>query len=163
MALPIKDGKITTPYNKKGKMWKSGFHTGVDFAVPVGTDIIAACDGVVQGNNWGKAYGKQVIVKAKVNGKDLWMIYAHCSKTMVKAGAKVTKGQHIAELVALVILLVHIYILRLEIMLVGLLVNQLTLKIFLLFSLFMCNKWWGSKDIVLRCNIHSLFPRSTCL
>jgi murein DD-endopeptidase MepM/ murein hydrolase activator NlpD len=25
------------------------------------------------------------------------MIYAHCSKTFVKAGAKVTKGQHIAE------------------------------------------------------------------
>jgi murein DD-endopeptidase MepM/ murein hydrolase activator NlpD len=97
MGLPIKDGKITTPYNKKGKMWKSGFHTGVDFAVPTGTDIIAACDGVVQGNNWGAAYGKSVIVKANVNGKDLWMIYAHCSETFVKAGAKVTKGQHIAE------------------------------------------------------------------
>ncbi len=97
MALPIANGKITTPYGKAGKMWKSGKHTGVDFAVPTGTDIIAACDGVVQGNNWGAAYGKQVIVKAKINGKDLWMIYAHCSKTMVKAGAKVTKGQHIAE------------------------------------------------------------------
>jgi murein DD-endopeptidase MepM/ murein hydrolase activator NlpD len=97
MALPIKDGKITTPYGKKGKMWKSGKHTGVDFAVPTGTDILAACDGVVQRNNWGKAYGKQVIVKAKINGKNLWMIYAHCSKTFVKAGAKVTKGQHIAE------------------------------------------------------------------
>ena len=97
MALPIKDGKITTPYNKKGKMWKSGFHTGVDFAVPEGTDILAACDGVVQANNWGAAYGKQVIVKANVKGKDVWMIYAHCSQTFVKAGAKVQKGQHIAE------------------------------------------------------------------
>ena len=97
MALPIKDGKITTPYGKAGKMWKSGKHTGVDYAVPTGTDILAACDGVVQRNNWGKAYGKQVIVKAKINGKNLWMIYAHCSKTFVKAGAKVTKGQHIAE------------------------------------------------------------------
>ena len=97
MALPIKDGKITTPYNKKGKMWKSGFHTGVDFAVPEGTDILAACDGVVQANNWGAAYGKQVIVKANVKGQDVWMIYAHCSETFVKAGAKVQKGQHIAE------------------------------------------------------------------
>ena len=97
MGLPIANGKITTAYKKAGKMWKSGYHTGVDFAVPTGTDIIAACDGVVQSNNWGAAYGKQVIVKAKINGKDLWMIYAHCSKTMVKAGAKVTKGQHIAE------------------------------------------------------------------
>jgi murein DD-endopeptidase MepM/ murein hydrolase activator NlpD len=97
MGLPIKDGKITTPYNKKGKMWKSGFHTGVDFAVPTGTDIIAACDGTVVANNWGAAYGKQVIVKANINGKDVWMIYAHCSQTMVKAGAKVKTGQHIAE------------------------------------------------------------------
>ena len=97
MALPIANGKITTPYGKKGKMWKSGYHTGVDFAVKEGTDIIAAVDGVVQAGNWGSAYGKQVIVKAKVNGKDVWMIYAHCSKTFVKAGAKVKKGQHIAE------------------------------------------------------------------
>ncbi len=63
MGLPIANGKITTPYGKEGKMWKSGKHTGVDFAVPQGTDIVAACDGVVQGNNWGAAYGKQVIVK----------------------------------------------------------------------------------------------------
>jgi murein DD-endopeptidase MepM/ murein hydrolase activator NlpD len=97
MGLPIKDGKITTPYNKAGKMWKSGFHTGVDFAVPTGTDILAACDGTVVANNWGTAYGKQVIVKANINGKDVWMIYAHCSQTMVKAGAKVKTGQHIAE------------------------------------------------------------------
>ena len=97
MGLPIANGKITTAYKKAGKMWKSGYHTGVDFACPQGTDILAACDGVVQRNNWGKAYGKQVIVKAHINGKDVWMIYAHCSKTMVKSGAKVKKGQHIAE------------------------------------------------------------------
>ncbi len=97
MALPIKNGKITTPYGKKGTMWKSGYHTGVDFAVKPGTDIIAACDGVVQKLNWGAAYGKHVIVKAKVKGKDVWMIYAHCSETFVKPGAKVQKGQHIAE------------------------------------------------------------------
>ncbi len=48
MGLPIKNGKITTPYNKKGKMWKSGFHTGVDYAVPEGTEIIAAVDGKVK-------------------------------------------------------------------------------------------------------------------
>lgn len=97
MGLPIKNGKITTKYKQKGSMWKSGYHTGVDFAVPTGTDIIAACDGVVQPNNWGAAYGKHLIVKAKVDGKNVWMIYAHCSKTFVKAGAKITKGQHIAE------------------------------------------------------------------
>jgi len=84
MGLPIKNGKITTPYNKKGKMWKSGFHTGVDYAVPEGTEIIAAVDGKVLANNWGKAYGTQLVVESKVGGKKVWMIYAHLSKLLVK-------------------------------------------------------------------------------
>jgi murein DD-endopeptidase MepM/ murein hydrolase activator NlpD len=87
MGLPIKNGKITTPYNKKGKMWKSGFHTGVDYAV----------DGKVLANNWGKAYGTQLIVESKVDGKKVWMIYAHLSKLLVKVGDKVIKGQAIAK------------------------------------------------------------------
>ena len=97
MALPIKNGKITTPFNKKGKMWKSGFHTGVDFAVAEGTDIVAAVDGKVLANNWGKAYGKQIIVEYGLHSKKVYMIYAHLSKVLVKAGDKITKGQKIGK------------------------------------------------------------------
>lgn len=93
MALPIKDGKITTAYGKKGKMWSKGYHTGVDFAVPVGTDVLAVADGKIEAANWGKAYGTQLV--QKVEGG--WVIYAHLSKALVKAGEKVTKGQHIGE------------------------------------------------------------------
>jgi len=96
MGLPIKNGKITTPYNKKGKMWKSGFHTGVDFAVVEGTDIVAAVAGKVLANNWGKAYGNQVIVEYGTT-KKVWMIYAHLSKVLVKAGDKIEKGQLIGK------------------------------------------------------------------
>ena len=73
MALPIKDGKITTPYKKEGKMWSKGYHTGVDFAVPVGTDVLAVADGEVANANWGKSYGTQIV--QKVEGG--WVIYAH--------------------------------------------------------------------------------------
>ena len=97
MGLPIKNGKITTPYNKKGKMWKSGFHTGVDFAVPEGTKIIATVDGKVLANKWGKAYGTQLVVESKIGGKKVWMIYAHLSKLLVKVGADIVKGQVIAK------------------------------------------------------------------
>jgi murein DD-endopeptidase MepM/ murein hydrolase activator NlpD len=93
MALPIKGGKITTAYGKKGKMWSKGYHTGVDFAVPVGTDVLAVADGKIENANWGKSYGVQLV--QKVEGG--WVIYAHLSKTLGKAGDKVTKGQHIAE------------------------------------------------------------------
>ena len=41
MGLPIKDGKITTPYKKLGKMWSKGYHTGIDMAVKTGTPVIA--------------------------------------------------------------------------------------------------------------------------
>ena len=93
MALPIKGGKITTAYGKKGKMWSKGYHTGVDFAVPQGTDVIAVADGKIEAANWGKAYGTQLV--QKVEGG--WVIYAHLSKALVKAGDKVKAGQHIGE------------------------------------------------------------------
>ena len=72
MGLPIANGKITTPYKKKGKMWSKGYHTGVDFAVPQGTDIIAVADGKVANANWGKSYGIQVV--QKVEEQDAWVI-----------------------------------------------------------------------------------------
>lgn len=93
MALPIKNGKVTTPYKKLGKMWSKGYHTGVDFAVPVGTDVLAVADGKIEAANWGAAYGTQLV--QKVEGG--WVIYAHLSKALVKAGDVVKKGQHIGE------------------------------------------------------------------
>jgi murein DD-endopeptidase MepM/ murein hydrolase activator NlpD len=93
MGLPIKGGKITTAYGKKGKMWSKGYHTGVDFAVPTGTDVLAVADGKIEAANWGAAYGTQLV--QKVDGG--WVIYAHLSKALIKAGASVKKGQHIGE------------------------------------------------------------------
>jgi murein DD-endopeptidase MepM/ murein hydrolase activator NlpD len=77
-------------------MWKNG-HTGVDFSVPQGTDVLAAISGVVSPSNWGKAYGNQLVIKSKFNDKDIWIMYAHLSKLLVKVGDKVTANQHIAE------------------------------------------------------------------
>jgi murein DD-endopeptidase MepM/ murein hydrolase activator NlpD len=93
MGLPIKNGKITTPYGKVGKHWSSGKHTGVDFAVPVGTPVLAVADGKIENASWGKAYGKQIV--QKVDGG--WVIYAHLNALRVKPGAKVKKGQIIGE------------------------------------------------------------------
>ena len=91
MGSPILNGKITTPYKKKGKMWSKGYHTGVDYAVKSGTEIVAVADGKIESANWGKSYGIQAV--QKVEGG--WVIYAHLSKLEVKAGDKVVKGQRI--------------------------------------------------------------------
>jgi murein DD-endopeptidase MepM/ murein hydrolase activator NlpD len=91
MGLPIVNGKITTAYKKKGKMWSKGYHTGVDFAVKSGTEIVAVADGKIEPANWGKSYGIQAV--QKVEGG--WVIYAHLSKLEVKPGDKILKGQKI--------------------------------------------------------------------
>jgi murein DD-endopeptidase MepM/ murein hydrolase activator NlpD len=93
MGLPIKNGKVTTVFGKVGKHWSSGKHTGVDFAVPIGTPVLAVADGKIENASWGKAYGKQII--QKVDGG--WVIYAHLNALRVKPGATVKKGQIIGE------------------------------------------------------------------
>ena len=93
MALPIKNGKITTAYKKPGKMWSKGYHTGVDFAVKIGTPILAVADGKIENASWGKSYGKQVV--QKVDGG--WVIYAHLNAVRCKPGQRVKAGQVIGE------------------------------------------------------------------
>lgn len=93
MASPIAGKTPSTPYKKKGPHWSKGYHTGVDYAVKEGTDVLAVADGVIENANWGKAYGTQLV--QKVDGG--WFIYAHLSKALVKPGDKVKRGQHIAE------------------------------------------------------------------
>ena len=89
MALPIKDGVITTPFGKKGTHWSGGMHTGVDFAVPVNTPVYAVADGKVANANWGKAYGVQIVQDL---GGSLYCIYAHLTKSNVQPGAAIKKG-----------------------------------------------------------------------
>jgi murein DD-endopeptidase MepM/ murein hydrolase activator NlpD len=74
-------------------MWSKGYHTGVDFAVPQGTEVIAVADGKIENANWGKSYGTQAV--QKVAGG--WVIYAHLSKLDVKAGDVVKAGQKIGS------------------------------------------------------------------
>jgi murein DD-endopeptidase MepM/ murein hydrolase activator NlpD len=90
VALPIKDGKITTKWKQPGKHWSSGFHTGVDFAQPVGTPVYAVADGKVANANWGKAYGTQIVQDL---GDGTFCIYAHLSKSNKKAGEAIAKGE----------------------------------------------------------------------
>ena len=74
-------------------MWSKGYHTGIDMAVPVGTEVIAVADGKIEPANWGKSYGIQAV--QKVAGG--WVIYAHLSELDVKPGDKVVKGQKIGK------------------------------------------------------------------
>jgi murein DD-endopeptidase MepM/ murein hydrolase activator NlpD len=74
-------------------MWSKGYHTGIDYAVPVGTDVHAIASGTIVDANWGKSYGTQLV--CQIDGG--WIIYAHLSAALVKPGDKVKAGQVIAK------------------------------------------------------------------
>ena len=93
MTSPIKGQLPSTPYKKLGRRWSRGYHTGIDYAVPTGTDVLAIADGTIVNANWGRSYGVQLV--CAIDGG--WIIYAHLSATLVKPGDKVTKGQKIGD------------------------------------------------------------------
>lgn len=69
-------------------------HTGLDFPASVGTPILAAAGGVVIVQQYHAAYGNMVEID---HGNGLITRYAHASKTFVKKGDIVKRGQAIAS------------------------------------------------------------------
>ncbi|MCQ2286053.1 MAG: M23 family metallopeptidase [Bacteroidales bacterium] len=65
-------------------------HTGIDIAAPKGTPVYATADGTVSREKPGSGYGNTVILN---HGYSYKTLYAHLSKTNVKAGQKVKRGQ----------------------------------------------------------------------
>ena len=84
------DARYITSYY--GWRWGS-FHTGIDIAGPIGTNIYAYQSGTVTYAGWAGAYGYMVKVDHG-DGHSTW--YAHCSKMLVKTGETVSQGQKIA-------------------------------------------------------------------
>ncbi|MFD1658277.1 peptidoglycan DD-metalloendopeptidase family protein [Streptomyces caeni] len=91
-TLPVQGVAIGTRYRVAGSMWSSGYHTGIDFAVPTGTSLKAVGAGTVASAGWGGAYGNQVVVRL---ADGYYAQYAHLSKLSVSAGQTVTAGQQV--------------------------------------------------------------------
>lgn len=96
MVAPVA-GPIGTPYGKKGSHWSLGFHTGVDYPVPVGTRVNSpAASTIVHAGRyggWGSSYGIHIIGECIVSGVRYRWIVAHLSKTLVSKGDHVAAGQ----------------------------------------------------------------------
>ncbi|WP_217165990.1 M23 family metallopeptidase [Streptomyces sp. AC512_CC834] len=95
---PVKKYELSAGYAQSGGMWAHK-HSGQDFAVPVGTNVVAAHGGTVvkaggNGAGDGPAYGNAIVVK---HGNGTYSQYAHLSKINVKIGQVVKTGQSIAK------------------------------------------------------------------
>ncbi|MCX6716953.1 MAG: M23 family metallopeptidase [Candidatus Taylorbacteria bacterium] len=93
-SWPVEKITVTDPY---GYFRQTGAysisHKGTDFEAKVGTDVFAMNEGVVQVSQDYSIYGKTIIID---HGLGLKTLYMHLSKSLVKVGDRVNKGQKIA-------------------------------------------------------------------
>ncbi len=93
LGLPCYAGApVTSEFGYRILRGKQNYHTGIDFAVPTGTAVRAAGDGVVLASGWRGSYGYCVTI----DHGNMVTLYAHNSALNVSAGQKVVKGQQIA-------------------------------------------------------------------
>lgn len=86
-------GTITSEYGPRTLRGKPDTHTGIDIAVPLGTPVLAAEDGVVLSSGWRNGgYGYCVTI----SHGSITTLYAHNSVLQVSAGQTVKRGQQIA-------------------------------------------------------------------
>ena len=78
------------PYRRRGRM-----HSGVDFAAPRGTAIYSTAEGVVSFSGRQSGYG--IVVKIR-HAFGFETVYAHLSKSRVKVGQRVKRGQRIGDM-----------------------------------------------------------------
>ena len=64
-------------------------HAGLDFTAPIGTEIYATGDGVVELAKWNAGYGRCVVIN---HGFGYKTKYAHCKKLNCRKGQKVKRG-----------------------------------------------------------------------
>ncbi|MFD9716698.1 peptidoglycan DD-metalloendopeptidase family protein [Streptomyces sp. NPDC059076] len=85
---------VGTPFGKRGPMWSSGRHTGLDFPARTGTPIRAVDAGVVRSASSGGPYGQHIEIN---HGSGLSSLYAHMSAMLARASDTVARGQQIGR------------------------------------------------------------------
>jgi murein DD-endopeptidase MepM/ murein hydrolase activator NlpD len=90
-VLPVATGvyHLTARFGDYSLLW-SHFHTGLDFAAPTGTPIMAVAGGTITDVGYSGAYGNRT-VETLADGTELW--YCHQNTFGTSVGATVRPGQ----------------------------------------------------------------------
>lgn len=92
---PISGGRLSSNFGSRSAPTKgaSTNHKGVDWAVPIGTTVVASNAGTVVQAGWVSGYGYAVYIN-HADGRQTR--YGHLSKVLVKVGQTVAQGERIA-------------------------------------------------------------------
>jgi murein DD-endopeptidase MepM/ murein hydrolase activator NlpD len=90
----VPNGRFTSGFGMRRHpiLGYSRMHTGVDWAAPRGTPIIASGNGVVKSAGWSGGYGRQVIIR-HANGYETSYSHQNAIADGVSQGARVRQGQ----------------------------------------------------------------------
>jgi secretion/DNA translocation related TadE-like protein len=93
-GLPIEgDYRVTARFGDSGPAWSSGSHTGLDFAAPAGTPVLASAGGRVREAGPAGPYGNLVAV----DHGGVITYYAHLFRIVVGPGELVRTGQQVGS------------------------------------------------------------------
>ena len=93
---PTKVNKISAGFEAHKNRTPPSVNPGTDYPAIIGTNVVAAADGVVVAvkTSTSGATGRYVVVD---HGKGWLTEYLHLSRVLVKPGQRVKQGKHIAE------------------------------------------------------------------
>ncbi len=85
-------GILTSPFGFRRDPFtgKIKHHDGIDISAPEGTPIVAPADGIVRSVRWVKGYGLMIEID---HGFGVTTRYGHCSRSAVRQGQFVRRGQ----------------------------------------------------------------------
>lgn len=89
--LPLAGYRLTARFGYSSSLW-STTHTGLDFAAPSGTPVVAVANGVITSAGYDGSYGNKIVLQLE-DGTELW--YAHLTGFTAGVGETVVGGQQI--------------------------------------------------------------------
>jgi murein DD-endopeptidase MepM/ murein hydrolase activator NlpD len=92
-VLPVTGYHLTARFGQRSGLW-STVHTGLDFAGPSGSTIVAVTSGTVVSADYEGAYGNRTVIRLN-DGSNTELWYCHQSQFGVKVGEQVSAGQPI--------------------------------------------------------------------
>ena len=93
-VLPTTGYHLTARFGMSGGLWSSN-HTGLDFAAPSGTPIVAVANGTIIETGYDGSYGNKTVERLK-DGTEIW--YCHQSAISVHKGDRIRGGKRIGNI-----------------------------------------------------------------